>query len=404
VFFVDLDRFKTINDAHGHRTGDELLIATASRLSSLLRPGDTLARLAGDEFVILCEDAGTPIQAEVIATRLNAALAQPFGLMGTEVTVTASIGVAFADRQEMAPEQILHNADQAMYRAKRQAAGGHHIFDPRVQHQADHEASLERDLRDAVARGELHLDYQPVVETFERRVIGVEALLRWAHPLHGLVAPNVLVPIAEQSGIITAIGRWVLGQAWTDRHRWTPDGGVDDFTMSVNVSPLQLVSHRFVDTVADVLAHGSTDPSLLTLEITESVFVSDGERALVVLDELKSLGVHVALDDFGTGYSSLSYLLRFPVDIVKIDQSFVAYLGTGRASRAIVASIIRLAHDLDMTVTAEGVETADQHQELTDLGCDACQGYYFARPMAATRLDTVMQNRSGEHGQPTAHL
>ena len=322
VLFIDLDHFKAINDTYGHRVGDELLVAVGKRLAGLLRPGDTVARLAGDEFVILCEDLDAPSQATAIVARVDAALSRPFILSGTEVAITASVGVAFADHSDSASERLLHNADIAMYQAKRKGGARHQVLDLHEQRLLDHHAGIERDLRWALGRGELHTEYQPIVATVEGRITGVEALLRWVHPTRGLVSPTVVVPLAEQSGLIAEIGQWVLEQACTDRHRWQDESSEDDLGISVNVSAYQLTSDNFVSSVAGVLTTTDTDPHLLTLEVTESVFVRDSERALVVLHELKDIGVTLALDDFGTGYSSLSYLKQFPVDIVKVDKEF----------------------------------------------------------------------------------
>jgi diguanylate cyclase (GGDEF)-like protein len=410
VFFIDLDRFKAVNDAYGHRVGDELLVAVGQRLTETLRPGDTLARLYGDEFVILCEDLDDPSQAGVIAARVDAALAVPFVLEETEVTITASIGIAYTGRGNEAPEQLLHDADRAMYRTKRQSVDTRQLVDLRELHLAEDQASLKHALPGAANRDELHLDYQPIVAAADGQLTGVEALLRWEHPGRGLVAPTVLIPLAEQSGLIIEIGQWVLEQAWSDRERWQRHRG-DDLALSVNVSAHQLMAAGFADTVEAMLSRTSTDPSLLTLEVTETVFVRDGQRALFVLNDLKDLGVRLALDDFGTGYSSLGYLMRFPVDIVKIDRAFVAELGQGSAnqtvidsaSHTIVAAFIQLAHDLGMTVVSEGVENAEQHHELIRLGCDFCQGFYFARPMPASSLDTLIQHPSDTHTRLPAH-
>ncbi|HEY5013190.1 MAG TPA: EAL domain-containing protein [Acidimicrobiia bacterium] len=394
VLFADLDRFKQVNDLYGHSVGDELLVAVAERLRAALRPGDTLARLSGDEFVILCEDVDGAAHADVIAARVGAAVAAPFVLSVAEVAMTASVGIAFSGPGDQLSEQLLQDADTAMYQAKRKGGAQHQIVDLRERHLADERTNLERDLRGASARGELWMEYQPIVETGTGRVRGVEALLRWAHPSLGLVRPDVLVPLAERSGFITEIGRWVLEQACSDRRRWRHNRRADEIRISVNVSAHQLMAPDFALTVASVLCETGTDPRLVTLEVTESVFVRDSERALVVLAELKRLGVTLALDDFGTGYSSLNYLQQFPIDVVKIDQSFVADLGIDPASHAIVASVVELAHMLGMSVVAEGVEYARQHDRLASLGCDSCQGYYFARPMPADELVALIRSRA----------
>ena len=396
VLFTNLDEFTLVNDTYGHRVGDELLVAAAERLGRQLRPADTLARLSGDEFAILCEDLVETAEVTAIAARSGAALAEPFLLSMGQVETTASIGIALADESHHLPEDLLHSAELAMHQAKRKGGARHQIIDMGEQRLVDERVSLQRDLRQACARDELLLEFQPIVGTVDRRIIGVEALVRWLHPSRGLVSPATLVPLAEQSGAITAIGRWVLEQACQGA---STSAAVGALPVSANVSAYQLMSPNFAATVEDVLLSTDTDPGLVTLEVTESVFLQDSQRALVVLRDLKRLGVTLALDDFGTGYSSLSYLKRFPVDVVKIDRGFVADLGKDHATRAIVSSVVDLAHALGLTVVAEGVETVQQHQEVEDLGCEACQGYYFARPMSADALDALMTHRVAD-GNP----
>ena len=393
VLFIDLDRFKAVNDTYGHRVGDELLIAVAERLVELIRPCDTAARLYGDEFVILLEDLEAASQATPIVARVKAALARPFVVSGLETQMTASVGIAVGDDFGLAGKQLLDHADVAMYKAKRGSGHGVGFLDLHQQHLTEHHVGLECDLHWALGRGELHTEYQPIVAAASRRITGVEALLRWVHPTQGLVSPTVLIPLAEQSGLIVEIGQWALEQAWADRYRSQGQIGTGDLAMSVNVSTQQLMSAGFAASVAAVLATGQTDPGLLTLEMTESVFLRDNERATVVLNDLKDIGVRLAIDDFGTGYSSLSYLGQFPIDVVKLDRSFVAGFERIVASHTIVGAVIQLAHDLGMTVVAEGVETAEQHLEVTRLGCDSCQGFYFAKPMRASSLETLMQYR-----------
>jgi diguanylate cyclase (GGDEF)-like protein len=397
VLFADLDRFKLVNDMFGHRVGDELLVAVAGRFAGQLRPGDVLARLSGDEFVILCEDLTDITEVDAIAARIGAALAEPFALSCGTVNTTASIGIAFAGQADHIPDQLLHHADTAMYQAKRKGGGRHQVIDLDEERLVAERVGLQRDLHRARGEGELRMDYQPIVNTSDGRIVGVEALVRWAHPSHGLISPTTLIPIAEHTGLITDIGRWVLEQACQDRQRWRHDRQPDDLGMSVNVSAYQLMSPDFTATVDDVLRSTHTDPELLTLEVTENVFIQDSERALVLLDELKQLGVMLALDDFGTGYSSLSYLKRFPVDIVKIDQEFVADLGRDESSHAIVSAVVALAHALRLSVVAEGVETVGQRNEVAALRCDACQGFYFARPMSADAMDTLMSQAHGDN-------
>jgi diguanylate cyclase (GGDEF)-like protein len=389
ILFVDLDRFKTVNDNHGHLVGDDLLVAVAKRMSSLIRPGDTLARLSGDEFVILCEAISERLQIHLIASRIVEALATPFALDGVVVELSASVGIAFSALEDPDPEQLLREADIAMYQAKRRGGGTHQVVDVREQNLAQRMLTLQRDLGGAEERGEFRTEYQPIVRTHDGRILGVEALLRWDHPTHGLIPPTTLIPLAEQSGAITDIGRWVLAKACPDRHRWAQGCDVG-LGVSVNISAQQLMAPDFVGIVSEVLVATATPPGLLTLEITEAAFVQDPKRALVVLTDLKELGVLLALDDFGTGYSSLSYLKQFPVDILKIDRTFTADLLHDPASHAIVTKIIELAHMLDLAVVSEGVETAAQRAAVSLLGSEFYQGYYFARPMSAESVGHLL--------------
>jgi diguanylate cyclase (GGDEF)-like protein len=388
VLFIDLDGFKKINDTSSHQVGDDLLVAVSTRLTNVLRPGDTLARLSGDEFVIVCGDLDEQGQIEGLATRLNGAISLPFDLAGLEVKLSASIGIAFSG-QGNDPEQLLHRADVAMYQVKRKGGANHQVIDEEAHTLSDVRESLQRDLSHAVGRHELRLEYQPIVRTSDGRVLSMEALLRWNHPDRGLISPTTLIPLAEQSGDIIEIGRWVLEHACIDRHRWEMRTGDEAFVMAVNVSAHQLMTPGFSTMVKNILTLTDTDAKDICLEITESAFVQDAVRALDVLSQLKALGIQLALDDFGTGYSSLSYLMEFPVDVIKIDQSFIAKLTLNKASRAIVAKTIELAHLLDMTVVCEGVETAEQEREVTELTGDFSQGFYLSRPMTAEMVDEI---------------
>jgi diguanylate cyclase (GGDEF)-like protein len=388
ILFVDMDRFKDVNDTHGHRVGDELLVEIATRLTGLLRSGDTLARISGDEFVILCEDLVGPSVAEDLATRIGAALAEPFTLTHHELQMTASVGIAFSGPGIDVPDQILQDADIAMYQAKGKGGAGHQIYDLREHALAKHQVESMRDLRGALSRGELWTAYQPIVRTHDGTMVGAEALLRWSSPTSGLVDPVTLVSLAERSGLIGDIGRWVLEQACRDRKRWGAPGQ-EELSVSVNVSARQLMSPDFVATVAEVLEDTDTDPRVVTLEVTETVLVEDVDRAFLVLEDLRHMGLSIALDDFGTGYSSLWYLRRFPVDMVKIDSGFVAELGDPTA-RTIVSAVVDLAHVLGMRVVAEGVETIEQHATVAGMGCDSCQGFLFARPMPVDELTALV--------------
>jgi diguanylate cyclase (GGDEF)-like protein len=398
LFFLDLDQFKTVNDTHGHDTGDQLLVAFSERLTAMLRPGDTLARLAGDEFVILCEDLDDAADADTIAARIDAALAPPFVLTTAQVTITASIGIAFTGRGADSPRQLLHDADVAMYHTKRSRQPDRHVFDLRELHRADDRVDLATALPGALERGELHLVYQPIVAAADGRLAGLEAFLRWTSADRGPISPSVLISLADQLGVINEIARWVLEQACTDWHPAQP-GRAGPIAISVNVSARQFMSAGFSQTIASVLEQTSTEPHLLTLDVTESVLVSDDSRALIVLEELRRVGVKVALDDFGTGNFSPNSLTRFGVDTVKVDRTVVTKLTRDPASRAIVTAVIEIAHGLGMSVAAEGVETAAQYDETGRLGCDYCQGYYFARPLPASQL-TVLLRPDADGGLP----
>ena len=404
ILFVDLDRFKQVNDHHGHQIGDELLLAVAQRLSRLVRPGDTLARFAGDEFVFLCEDLSRPGDVETLAKRVDEAFAKPFLLLGVEVSTSASVGVAFAGPGEDISEELVAQADTAMYQAKRKGGARHQSIDLREALRAMDQNDLETDLRTAFANGNLDVAYQPIVRTDDGLLCGVEALLRWTDADRGSVATVSIVEIAERSGLINEIGAWVLERSCLDRSRWLqrrPDAPLE---LAVNVSAWQIVSNDFPATVADVLAKSAMDPSALILEMTEYVLLEDNDRASKVLFDLKDLGIRLALDDFGTGYSSLSYLRRLPIDIVKIDQGFIADIGHAPAGPAIAAAVTNLAHVLDLTVTAEGVETQGQRDAVLAMECDFAQGYYYAKPMPASALRTWLgsQPAGDVHLPPSA--
>jgi diguanylate cyclase (GGDEF)-like protein len=396
VLFADLDRFKEINDQYGHHVGDQLLVAVAERLTESLRPGDTLARLSGDEFVMLCEDLEDASVVDRLADRIDAGMNQAFVLPDHTLEVSASVGIAYSGPGADVPGRMLRDADTAMYQAKRQGGGRHQVLDIREQAQAEDQATLSRDLDGVLSRGELSAHYQPIVATADRRVLGVEALMRWTHPARGEIMPALIIPLAEESEVICRIGRWMFERACADLNRWNRGKAMPRrLEVSTNVSPHELLACDYVEMVASVLDDTGTDPRLVTIEITESVLIKDPARVFLVLSDLKELGVKVALDDFGTGYSSLSYLHDFPVDIVKIDQSFVAALGEDGDSEAIVSAIIDLAHALRKTVVAEGMETLSQYRSIAALGCEACQGFYFAKPMSADDIAELLTLGTG---------
>ena len=391
VLFADLDRFKLINDTYGHQVGDDLLVAVAHRLSALVRPGDTLARISGDEFVFLCEDLSKADDIEVLAVRIDEALAVPFNVSGVELVISASVGMAYAGPGEAVSSQLIVNADLAMYQAKRRGGAAHHIIDLRSAQQTGDRRTLVQDLHVAVGDGALTLAYQPMVRAEDGVVDGVEALLRWTHPVRGPVPALEMIRAAEDNGLIDQIGTWVLSEACSAHGRWTADHPDRPLDLSVNVSVRQLLGPRFGPTVAEVLQRTGIDPGRLVLEVTEGIFIQNADRALAVLGELKSLGVRLALDDFGTGYSSLSHLRQFPVDILKIDRSFITPMASEPAARSIVASVTELAHTLGLGVIAEGVETWAQRDHVVAVGCARAQGYLFAPGLPEAELVTLLR-------------
>jgi len=391
VLFADLDRFKAVNDSYGHATGDALLVAVGERLSSLIRPGDTLARVSGDEFVLLCEDVDSIEQAEALASRIDGAFTLPFTLgTGLELTIGASVGMAYAGPGELVSHQLVVDADMAMYQAKRDGGAQHQIIDLGAARHREERSTLEQDLHTAFARRELHLAYQPIVRVSDGRLVGAEALLRWNHAGRGAIAPLDVVAIAEENGMIIELGAWVLEKACTDHLEWIAPHPGRQLDLSVNVSVRQVLGQGFTATVREVLQRTGMDPASLILEMTEGIMVHDAERALNVLTDLKELGVRIALDDFGTGYSSLSYLRRFPADILKVDRSFVSTMSYDTTASAIVSSICQLGHLVNLQVVAEGVETAEQRHAVLEVGCDMAQGFFYAHPMPAGQLNDLL--------------
>jgi diguanylate cyclase (GGDEF)-like protein len=387
VLFLDLDRFKAVNDTLGHSAGDELLAIVADRLSRCVRPGDTVARLGGDEFTVLLEGVRGTDDATRLADRILAHLRTPISVGGHTVSVAASIGIALNSSAHGRPDDLLRDADVALYRAKEAGKDRYAVFDSSMDQPAVEQLDLERDLRSALARGELRLHFQPIVELTTRRVSEVEALLRWQHPTRGLISPAAFVPLAEETGLIVPIGRWVLEEACRQVQDWpVEDEGSDAVVVSVNLSARQLQEPALAADVQRILRQTNLPASRLKLEITESMAMQHVEGAAHMLRELKTLGVQIAMDDFGTGYSSLAYLDQFPLDSLKIDRSFVASLGHHGDKRAIIQAIIAMGRSLHLSITAEGIETYDQYQELLSQGCDMGQGFYFARPQPIETL------------------
>jgi diguanylate cyclase (GGDEF)-like protein len=383
LVFIDLDRFKVVNDSLGHAAGDDLLVQVTGRLQGALRSGDTLARFGGDEFVALLEDLHSEAEAAGIVERLLGSLDEPFPLGERELVVSASAGVVIGDGTHLGPEECVREADVAMYRAKARGGGCFEIFRHDLEGGGLPRLDLELDLRRALADGELEVHYQPVVRTRGQAVVGVEALVRWRHPVRGLVSPAEFIPLAEETGLILPLGRFVLEEACRQIGTWRrvhPE--LDGLVVSVNLSPRQFRQVDLDEHVAEALARSGLDAGSLCLEVTEGVMVEDVEAATSTLNRLKALGVTISVDDFGTGYSSLSYLKRFPIDYVKIDRSFVAGLDE-KVDSEIVRSVIRLAAAIGIDVVAEGVENAEQLARLEALGCPLVQGYHVARPQPA---------------------
>ncbi len=388
VVFLDVDRFKIVNDSLGHNAGDELLKAIARRLEACLRPGDTVARFGGDEFTMLLEDIGHAGQATKVAERVQMELAVPFRLQGQEVFATASMGIAYAGSAYARPEDLLRDADNAMYRAKSLGRARYEVFDSAMHTHAVATLRMEAELRRAIERDELVLHYQPIVALADGALSGFEALVRWRHPERGLIEPLEFIPMAEETGLIVPLGQWVLGEvcrqirAWSDTPDWPARVPV-----SANLSSRQFNQPDLVGIVREALAAAGARPDCLRLEVTESAVMESGPAARHVLGELKELGIQLSIDDFGTGYSSLSYLHQFPVDTLKIDQSFVSRLDATSQNLEIVRTIVMLAHNLEMDVIAEGVETQAQAQQLRRLGCEFAQGFLYSRPVdAATAM------------------
>ncbi len=386
VLFLDLDGFKLVNDSLGHAAGDEVLAAVGTRLRSCMRATDTIARLGGDEFAILLEDVEEDAEAVVAAERVIAALAQPLALPGREVSVRASIGAA-VDRGEpgVTAVDLLRNADTAMYQAKATARGRLALFEPAMHARQLVRLELEGELREALDAGQLRLVYQPIVVLATGEIIGAEALLRWDRA-GAPIGPDQFIPLAEETGDIVPIGRWVLAEACRQARHWQQETRLADFAISVNTSGRELAEPGFVAEVIGTLARSGLAPGHLTLEVTESVLLAENSAAVESLRALRAAGVHIAVDDFGTGYSSLSYLDRLPVDGLKIDRSFVQGLAPGRGKSALVSATLGFARALGLTVTAEGIETDEQLRRLQELRCRQAQGFYFSRPLAAESL------------------
>ncbi len=390
LLFLDLDDFKRVNDSLGHAAGDQLLVQSSARIAAELREGDTLARLGGDEFAILLEDVSEPGLASAVAERVVQALRAPFLIEAKEICVGVSIGIA-SSRDAESPSDLMRNADLAMYIAKTRGKSGCAVFEPHMHEDVVVRLDIEADLRRAIDNEELTLVFQPVVGLAERQLVGAEALVRWTHPARGIIAPSTFIPIAEEAGLVVPLGRWVLRQACRQARHWLDATG-QRVHVGVNISARHVHDPSLLDDVRTALQEAGIPPDQLLLEITESVLMRDSEDAQRVLAALKSLGVTLALDDFGTGYSSLSYLQRFPIDVLKIDRSFVAPMVAPAYDPRLVRAIIAMGESLGMRIVAEGIETPAQLEALRALGCRMGQGYLFAHPMTGEQLQARLQD------------
>jgi diguanylate cyclase (GGDEF)-like protein len=394
VIFLDLDDFKTINDSLGHAAGDRVLLEVAKRLATSVRVGDTAARFGGDEFAILLEETTGPQEAAEIAERIVEMLSRPLRLEQKEITVQASLGISVVDHTStLDADELIRNADAAMYIAKRDGKGTYRLFEPEMHAEVLARLELRADLQRALVNDEFELYYQPVIRLEDGTVSGVEALVRWRHPERGMVNPLDFIPFAEETGLIIPIGRWVLREGCRQAkliHEQIPTSPL--LTMNVNISVNQLHHSDLVEDVRDALASSGLDPACLTLEITETVMMNNADLSELRLAELKQLGVGIALDDFGTGYSSLGYLARFPVDVIKMDRSFLASAASP-VNSGLANAVIGLGKTFDLGIVAEGIEYSEQWMALRALGCELGQGFFFARPMDSdATLDYLRNN------------
>jgi diguanylate cyclase (GGDEF)-like protein/PAS domain S-box-containing protein len=384
VYFLDLDRFKRINDSLGHAAGDEVLREVAQRLNGVVRPEDTVARFGGDEFTVLCESVGGVLEAVAIADRLQRPLRNPLIAGGAELRLSASIGVALVEAGEHGDAQHpIEDADAAMYRAKERGGARTELFDSAMRDNAVRALQIEQELQHALEAGELRLYFQPGVDLNTGQIIGAEALVRWQHPKRGLIVPDRFLRVAEETGLIVPLGAWVIGEACSQLAEWQSRPETAELQLSLNLSARELTHPDVVTTVLDCVRASRIDPRFLTIEVTESTAMADGDSGFRALRDLSSEGIRVAIDDFGTGYSSLEQLRRMPVDIVKVDRSFVSGMAEDSTDRALVAAVVGMARALNLAVVAEGIEGPEQAEALRELGCHIGQGYLFAKPLSA---------------------
>lgn len=395
LLFIDLDHFKQINDTLGHDAGDVLLQGVAQALKASVRTNDTIARLGGDEFTVVLEGLEHPEDAAVIARKILAALRQPFHLNGNgmDILVSASIGIATHPGCGNDPGSLMQAADVAMYRAKSEGRNLYQFFTPEMNAKAKARLMLEQSLRRALDQRELSLYYQPQVEIGSGRIVGLEALMRWLHPTAGMVSPAIFVPLLEETGLIVPVGAWVIETACRQRAEWHRSGMLaENCTLAVNISPRQFASHALLDLLHQSLEQNRLAPQMLEIELTEGSLMQDTEVTRRMLADLKQLGVRLSVDDFGTGYSSLAYLKLFEIDTLKIDKTFVDKITSDHKDEAIAASIVNLAHNLELQVVAEGVENIEQLQMLQQMGCDIVQGYYYSRPLPQDQLEAWLHD------------
>lgn len=394
LLLIDLDRFKTINDTHGHHAGDELIIAVAQRLSRIVRASDTVGRIGGDEFIVVMPDVDNIGQVHSLAQRIIDELSEPFTLFGSDVWSGASIGLALAPKDGVDRLELMRKADIALYEAKSGGRGTYRQFERAMDESVRTRQTIAADLRTALHTHQgLKVWYQPLMDIGGQQMVGIEALLRWHHPARGLIAPGEFIAIAEETGLIIPLGEWVLAEACVTQQRFP------ELLVAVNVSPVQFRSTGFVERVMAIVSQNGGDPKRLELEITEGVLIEDEREARAIIVELRDAGFRIALDDFGTGYSSLNYLSNFPVDKIKIDRSFTQSLGVAENSVAIVESVVKLGHAMGLMVTAEGVETPGQMSALADAGCNQLQGYLFSQAVPADQLAALMKTIAPDNAQ-----
>jgi len=396
VFFIDIDHFKNVNDSMGHPVGDKLLLAFSARVQKCLRQSDTLARLGGDEFAILLENSTEKESALRDAQRILESLRVPYQLAGTDFYISASIGIVLNTQEYQQADDVLRDADIAMYRAKALGKARYEIFTPDLRDEAASKLALDSQLRNAIEREEFRLDYQPIFSLKPRELVGFEALLRWQHPERGLLPPADFLPFAEESGMIIPLGEWVLRQACRQMSRWRKAHAESDgLVVNVNISGRQFMQLDFVDLIAATLKENALPPSVLHLEITESVLINNVEQAGQVLADLHKMGVQIQIDDFGSGYSSLGYLQQFPVDTIKIDKSFVQSMQAGSKGSQLVKTMVAMARNLGMSIIAEGIETDQQLVELCAMECGFGQGFYLSHPLPESEIENLIS----EHKQ-----